>query len=309
MQAALLVLGALPPPAPGADVLARLDGARAGRAADRRIAAVMQRVVGHIVRTQVTPDLVVAPVSERIVLRQRVRLVVFLGGELRARDRLRPAEPGDPRALGHQRAGQRLGLAHAAARLAQLDAAIERVGAVIAHESLQEPGVRRVDVDGQPVAGADAIDQRVRLVGQPAGVEREDADRQRVPRDQVDDDHVFRAEARREDRRRVAGRDVAQQRDDVLDAPGCRIAIGRRRAAAEPGLRRARRRRVDAREVVKARERVRRRRGRRAARRRRSRTGTARTAGRAARRRRRGARPCSRNGRAGAARSNSLCRR
>ena len=58
MQAAFLVLGAFPPPAAGAHVLAGLDGARAGRAADGGVAAVVQRVVGHAVRAQVVPDVV-----------------------------------------------------------------------------------------------------------------------------------------------------------------------------------------------------------------------------------------------------------
>src|SRR6266849_3032913 len=44
VQAAFLVLGRFPPPAAGAHVLAGLDGARAGRTADRWIALRVQRI-------------------------------------------------------------------------------------------------------------------------------------------------------------------------------------------------------------------------------------------------------------------------
>ena len=73
-----LCSGDLPPPAAGADVLARLDGARAGRAADGGISAVVQRVVRHVVGAEVRPDVVGAPVGERIELRDAVHGVEFL---------------------------------------------------------------------------------------------------------------------------------------------------------------------------------------------------------------------------------------
>ncbi len=48
MQAALFVVGILPPPAAGARVLTWLDGAGAGGAADRRVAAVVHRMHGTL---------------------------------------------------------------------------------------------------------------------------------------------------------------------------------------------------------------------------------------------------------------------
>src|SRR5258706_12474623 len=77
MQPALLVLGLLPPPAPRANVLARLDSARAGRAADARVAEGVQCVRRHVVAPDVAPDLVLAPVGHRIELGEAV-----LGAEL-----------------------------------------------------------------------------------------------------------------------------------------------------------------------------------------------------------------------------------
>src|SRR5205823_9077822 len=50
MDAALLVLRLLPPPTTRANIFARLDGARARRAADAGIAAVVQRIVGNAMR-------------------------------------------------------------------------------------------------------------------------------------------------------------------------------------------------------------------------------------------------------------------
>src|SRR3972149_4691913 len=68
VQATLLVLRVLPPPAAGADVLPRLDGAGAGRAADAGEAAVVEGVVGGGVRLDVVPGLLLAPVDQRVDL-------------------------------------------------------------------------------------------------------------------------------------------------------------------------------------------------------------------------------------------------
>src|SRR5688572_5131658 len=72
MQAALLVLGLLPPPAACAHVLGRQHGPAAGRAADRAVALVVQPVVGHAVQAQVIPHLALGPRRERIEFLQAV---------------------------------------------------------------------------------------------------------------------------------------------------------------------------------------------------------------------------------------------
>ncbi|KKM74839.1 hypothetical protein LCGC14_1396260, partial [marine sediment metagenome] len=61
VQAALLVLRVLPPPASGADVIAGLDGAGAGSAADAGEAAVMEEVVGDVTGADVFPNLLIGP--------------------------------------------------------------------------------------------------------------------------------------------------------------------------------------------------------------------------------------------------------
>src|SRR4051794_28955600 len=69
VQAALVLLGAGPAP------LAPVPGLRAVRAADRRVAAIVQRVVGDVVREDVAPDVLLGPVDERAQLPEAVRLV------------------------------------------------------------------------------------------------------------------------------------------------------------------------------------------------------------------------------------------
>src|SRR5262245_48532759 len=74
----------LPPPAAVARVLTLDHGPRARRAADRAVALVVQRVVGHLVPADVVPDLVLQPARERIELLQSVHGVPFLKRDLGA---------------------------------------------------------------------------------------------------------------------------------------------------------------------------------------------------------------------------------
>src|SRR6185295_7569661 len=64
VQPALLELGVLPPPAAGANVLARLDGAGARCATNAGEAFVVQLVVGDLVLFDVGPDVVVGPLDD-----------------------------------------------------------------------------------------------------------------------------------------------------------------------------------------------------------------------------------------------------
>src|SRR5438309_11124616 len=97
VQAAFLDLLSLPPPAPGALVLAGLRRARAGRAADRRVAPVVERVARHLVLVDVLPDLRARPGGERRDLGDAaVRGVLRDDRGLGPRRGLVPAEPRDP---------------------------------------------------------------------------------------------------------------------------------------------------------------------------------------------------------------------
>src|SRR6266576_541539 len=76
VHAALLGRIRLPPPAAGAVVLALADRARAGCAADRRVALGVERVHRYVVLAQVLPDLPLRPLGERVQLHDRAVVVV-----------------------------------------------------------------------------------------------------------------------------------------------------------------------------------------------------------------------------------------
>src|SRR5438477_12978791 len=71
VDAALLGRVRLPPPASRAQVFAGLRRARARRAADRRIALVVEAVVGQVALAHVVPDLVLGPLGEGVELHDR----------------------------------------------------------------------------------------------------------------------------------------------------------------------------------------------------------------------------------------------
>src|SRR5258708_332741 len=131
VKAAFLVLGRLAPPAAGADVLARSDGARAGSAADRRIAAGVQRVDRQGVLARVLPHLGLGPGPERIELEDAAVGGVDLRHlDAQPRDRLFAAQPGDPGGCAGQRARARRRLAGGAAtRGTEAAPAVERPAA------------------------------------------------------------------------------------------------------------------------------------------------------------------------------------
>src|SRR6266542_1653485 len=88
----------LPPPAPGALGLARLDRTRARCATDGRVAAVVEGVIGNVVLAHVVPDLVLRPLGERVELHDRAVVVVDLDlADVRPRRPLVAAQARDPR--------------------------------------------------------------------------------------------------------------------------------------------------------------------------------------------------------------------
>src|SRR3981189_2630882 len=67
-----------PPPPAGAQLLARRDSACARSAADRRVAVVVQGVVGNVALPDVLPDLFLGPFRERVQLHDRSGVVIEL---------------------------------------------------------------------------------------------------------------------------------------------------------------------------------------------------------------------------------------
>src|SRR5262249_14116606 len=98
MDAALLGRVRLPPPPPGARGLARPDRARARCAADRRVALRVERVQRNLPLPHVVPDLLLAPLGERVELDDRSVVVVDLDlADVAACRPLVAAEARDPR--------------------------------------------------------------------------------------------------------------------------------------------------------------------------------------------------------------------
>src|SRR5450755_511522 len=78
-------------------------GLRARRAPDRRIARIVERMVGKIVLEDVAPDVLLGPVGERIELPDPAGVVVLELGRRGARRRLFTPDSGDPRVDAAQR--------------------------------------------------------------------------------------------------------------------------------------------------------------------------------------------------------------
>src|SRR5262245_25137309 len=125
---ALLRRVRLPPPAAGPTGLAGPDRARARRAADRRVALLVERVRRHLALADVLPDLLLRPLRERVELHDRAVVVVDLDlADVGAARPLVSPEAGDPRVESREVLRQRLHLADVAAEQALLDRVVEEV--------------------------------------------------------------------------------------------------------------------------------------------------------------------------------------
>src|SRR5262245_62119232 len=104
MKAALGSAGAGPAPL--------ATGARDRRVlvTDRRVALVVERVVGQAALTDVRPAVVVAPFRDRVRLPELVRRIPTQLRRVRARRRLVATDARDPTVEVEERAGQRLHL-------------------------------------------------------------------------------------------------------------------------------------------------------------------------------------------------------
>src|SRR5215831_9256775 len=115
MNAALRLAGSCPPAA--ARVRAGLDADRAGRAADRRVAVVDQRVHQHALLGDEVVHLLLRPADDRVDLHHLPPVVPLHDLGLAAVAGLVPAHPGDPGVVVGQRPLQRLDLAQVAAQV------------------------------------------------------------------------------------------------------------------------------------------------------------------------------------------------
>ncbi len=213
VKPAFLRVGVFPPPAPRTGMFAGGDGAGAGGAADAGKAAIVQCVVGHFVTPQVGPDFEVRPIQQRIELGQAEDGILFLDFYLGARGALFAPEAGEPGAFAGQGAAQRLDLAHFAAGFALRDAVVEAVDAVDFDQTLDRAAFGKKHFHLGAVTFADSGEQLVGFRMQAAGVEGEHVDARRVLGDQVEQHHVFGAEAGGEGCRLEFALDFLQERN------------------------------------------------------------------------------------------------
>src|SRR5512133_3469063 len=106
-----------PGPPSGTFVLAYEDGARAGNAADRRIARVVQRVVRNLVHVDVRLDALRVPVHDGLDLPDAVALRPLDALCICTRQRLLAADAGNPGVVRRERALERLDLADVTAAI------------------------------------------------------------------------------------------------------------------------------------------------------------------------------------------------
>src|SRR5262249_25055105 len=104
VQAALLLVVLLPPPTAGALALARLDRARAGRAAGRQEALIVQRIDRNAVLAHERGDALARPVVQRIDLDEPAHGVECRIGRRGTLQGLLGAQTGDPAGCAVERA-------------------------------------------------------------------------------------------------------------------------------------------------------------------------------------------------------------
>ena len=193
-------------------VLSGLDGAGARRAADARIAAIVQRAVVELMHADVAPDVSLRPVEQRADLRQPGLLVP--GYRLRCRALLGLFAPHarHPGAIAGDGPDEGLDLADLAAADALAEAVIEAIDAVLAHVALHRLRIRVIQLDAALVAALQALQQRQRLLGQSPGIDTDDVDAGYMHPDQVGQHHCFGAQATGIDHAAVRIDRLAQQR-------------------------------------------------------------------------------------------------
>src|SRR5690606_28294052 len=125
VQPALFRVGQLPPPPPGARILAGAYRPGPGRAASRRLPGTLPEVAGNATGADLTPHVGLGPVDQGIELHQPEHRVVLAGGQVGAADGLLATLARDPGRTAGQGLAQRPHLADAAAGFAQAQAFIE----------------------------------------------------------------------------------------------------------------------------------------------------------------------------------------
>src|SRR5438132_2742740 len=150
-------------------VLADEDGTRAGDAADRRIARVVQRVVGNLVHVDVRLDALRVPIHDGLDLPDAVTLRPLDALCVCAGQRLLAADAGDPGVVRRERALERLDLADVTAAVG---VALPEVRAL--RDRLLRDGDDLRALEGEPVPLDEAVACLVGLLEEQLRVELDD---------------------------------------------------------------------------------------------------------------------------------------
>src|SRR5262249_42607613 len=143
-------------------------------APDRAEASVVEGVVRKIVGPDVLPHPGFGPIRDRVELEKPERLVPFESADGRPRDRLLPPQARHPELQAVKCPSQRRDLADLATLPSVGAARAERERTLLEQETLDAVAIREVRLDRNPVPLTEAADDLVRLLGEPARVERED---------------------------------------------------------------------------------------------------------------------------------------
>src|ERR1051326_8326445 len=189
MNPAFLAGVFFPPPSPGSFLFAGLDGPRARRASDAGVSLGVQRMDGNAVLLGIGIDLLAGPIRKRADAQTPVDLFYF--ADARAGRRLLPAQSASPGAKFAQLVLQRVKLADIAAQVAILGALIKQIQPALRHHLVHLVGVRVYDLYSDAVVTVGNVDHLQGFVGQPSGVQGEDADLRRDARGHVQNRHLL----------------------------------------------------------------------------------------------------------------------
>src|SRR6186997_1627247 len=157
-------------PAARAQVSTRFDRLGAMGATDRRVAAIVKRVVREVVLTDVVPNVALGPVREGVQLPEVEALVPAELRGLGTGAGVCPADAGDPAVYGREGAAHRLDLADAAAGVG---IAVPQLRSVLGLLLLEGEVVEAVELDAERLG--EAVAGLVGLLEEDLGVEVEEA--------------------------------------------------------------------------------------------------------------------------------------
>ena len=194
---AALFLARLPTTSGRRAGLAGADRARAGGAADRREAPVVQRIDRHTVCVREGARPAAGSSRSSGLSLSRPRRGRRRRGRRPAVGRLVGAQARDPaRALG-ERAAERLDLADAAAGVRVSTGSVEPIDALGGHQGFQRVGLRIDGADATSIAAFGLFPNPIGLRKQPAGVDGNDLYRDSSRADVMQDDLALETEAGR----------------------------------------------------------------------------------------------------------------